>query len=167
MTKPKFAIRRQEPADAVALHAVYSQPNVIWGTTMLPHPSLHLWQKAVEEPRGMTRLVACAEDQVIGNIALTINASPRRRHAGSIAMAVHDDWQGKGCGYALLLAAIDLADNWFGLQRLELEVYTDNTAGVSLYKGCGFRIEGTLEHYAFRNGEYVDVYTMARIANGA
>jgi putative acetyltransferase len=78
-------------------------------------------------------------------------------------MAVRDDWQGKGVGTALMEAALDLADNWLNLTRVELSVYTDNAAGVALYKKFGFEVEGTHRRYAFRNGEYVDAYSMARI----
>ncbi|MGE0623238.1 MAG: GNAT family N-acetyltransferase [Pseudomonadales bacterium] len=162
MNATNFKIRRQEPEDAPDLYEIYSQPKVVWGTTMLPHPSLHVWKKASDEPRGMTRLVACVDDKVVGNIALTIAASLRRRHVGEVAMAVHDDWQGKGCGYALLSEALNLADNWLDLRRIELQVYTDNEAGVRLYTRCGFEIEGTLKRFAYRDGEYVDVLAMAR-----
>jgi putative acetyltransferase len=41
-------------------------------------------------------------------------------------------------------------------------VYTDNEPAVRLYKKFGFEIEGTLKKYAYRDGEYVDVYAMAR-----
>jgi L-phenylalanine/L-methionine N-acetyltransferase len=54
-------------------------------------------------------------------------------------------------------------DNWLNLTRVELSVYTDNTAGVALYKKFGFEVEGTHRRYAFRNGQYVDAYSMARI----
>jgi L-phenylalanine/L-methionine N-acetyltransferase len=47
--------------------------------------------------------------------------------------------------------------------RVELSVYTDNAAGIALYEKFGFEIEGTHHRYAFRNGEYVDAYSMARI----
>lgn len=163
MSATVFTVRRQEPEDASDLHDVYSQPNVIWGTTMLPHPSMHLWKKAGDEPRGMTRLVACADDRVVGNIALTVAASPRRRHSGDIAMAVHDSWQGRGCGYTLLSAALDLADRWLALHRIELQVYSDNERGIRLYERCGFELEGTLKDYAFRDGRYEDVYAMVRL----
>jgi putative acetyltransferase len=85
------------------------------------------------------------------------------RHVGSIGMAVRDDWQGKGVGTALMEAALDLADNWLNLTRMELRVYVDNLAAVALYKRFGFEIEGTHRRLAFRNGEYVDAYSMARI----
>ena len=164
MSTIDYQIRRQEPADGAALHEVYSQPNVIRGTLQLPFPSLHAWNtRGAEEPRGMTRLVAVADKTVVGNIALIQSASPRRRHVGEIAMAVHDAWQGKGCGSKLLTAALDLAENWLSLNRIELDVFTDNEAGMQLYARCGFQIEGTHKGYAFREGKYVDVHSMARV----
>ena len=78
-------------------------------------------------------------------------------------MAVRDDWQGKGVGTALVQAAVDLADRWLNLRRLELQVYTDNDAGIRLYKKFGFVIEGTHVDFAFRDGAYVDAYAMARL----
>ena len=80
-------------------------------------------------------------------------------------MAVHDDWQGKGVGSALMNAALDMADNWLQYTRIELTVYVDNAAALAVYKKFGFEIEGTHKKYAFRNGEYVDSYSMARIRN--
>jgi putative acetyltransferase len=59
-------------------------------------------------------------------------------------------------------AALDLADNWLNLTRVELTVFTGNVAAVALYEKFGFEIEGTHRRYAFRNGEYVDAYAMAR-----
>lgn len=78
-------------------------------------------------------------------------------------MAVRDDWQGKGIGSALMQAAVELADRWLNLSRLELIVYTDNEPAVRLYKKFGFGIEGTLVQYAYRDGCYVDAFAMARM----
>jgi putative acetyltransferase len=78
-------------------------------------------------------------------------------------MGVQAAWHRKGVGSALLAAAIDIADNWYGLARLELSVYTDNEGAIALYKKYGFEIEGTLRAYALRDGAFVDTYTMARL----
>ena len=78
-------------------------------------------------------------------------------------MAVKDDYQGKGVGNKLLSSAIDLAENWLNIQRLELTVYTDNDAAIALYKKNGFVIEGESSKFAFRNGDFVSVYHMARV----
>ena len=62
-----------------------------------------------------------------------------------------------------IVAAIDLADNWLDLSRLELTVYTDNEPAMRLYKKLGFVVEGTHRKYAFRDGVYVDAHCMARV----
>ncbi|RPJ43064.1 MAG: GNAT family N-acetyltransferase [Chloroflexi bacterium] len=160
-----ITIRRIEPTDYEAVHKIYTGPKVIWGTLQLPYPSVETWRKRLAEPpEGIFGLVACSEEEIVGQLNLhTFPSRPRRRHAGQIGMAVRDDCQGQGVGTALMQAAVDLADNWLNLLRLELEVFTDNEPAVRLYKKCGFVIEGTLARYAFREGEFVDVYTMARL----
>ena len=60
-------------------------------------------------------------------------------------------------------AAVDLADKWLNLVRLELDVYSDNEPAIKLYKKFGFVIEGTMSRYSFRDGEYIDTLMMARL----
>ena len=36
-------------------------------------------------------------------------------------------------------------------------------AGIALYKKFGFEVEGTHRRLAFRDGEYIDAYSMARL----
>ncbi len=160
-----ISIRRTEPSDYEAVHQIFSSPNVIWGTLQLPFPSMETWRKRLAEPpEGMYGLVACSDNEVVGQLDLyTFPKHPRRRHVGQIGMAVRDDWQGRGVGSELLQAAVDLADNWLNLRRLEMEVYTDNEPAIRLYKKFDFGIEGEMVRYAYRNGEYVDAYAMARL----
>ena len=76
--------------------------------------------------------MACVEDEVIGSLGLETSPTRwRMRHVATIGMAVRDDWQGSGVGTALMEAALDLADNWLGMSRVELTVYTDNAAAVA------------------------------------
>jgi putative acetyltransferase len=39
----------------------------------------------------------------------------------------------------------------------------DNAPAIALYEKFGFEAEGTHRYFAFRNGEYVDAYSMARL----
>jgi putative acetyltransferase len=161
-----ITIRRAEPNDYEAVYKILAGPKAVWGTLQLPYPSVEQWRKRMAEPReGLYSLVACVEnDEVVGQLGMqTFPNHPRRKHVGYIGMAVRDDWQGKGVGTALMEAAIDLAENWLNLTRLELEVFVDNTPAIKLYEKWGFKIEGTLVDYAFRDGEYVDTYMMARL----
>ena len=157
-------IRHAELGDHEALSELHAQPNVIWGTCQLPLPSPDNWKKRLSELGDNTRLlVACVDGEIVGALSLMIWKSPRRRHAADLGMAVHDDWQGKGVGSALMEAVIDLADNWLNLSRLELSVYTDNEPGIALYKKFGFDEEGVIRRFAFRDGEFVDAVAMARL----
>jgi putative acetyltransferase len=164
-SKVTFTVRRAEPADYEAVAQIFSGPKAVAGTLQLPFPSAERWrQRLAEPPEGAFNLLACVDGEVIGQLGLhTLPNNPRRRHVGQVGMAIRDDWQGKGAGSALMQAAIELADKWLNLSRLELEVYTDNEAAIRLYKKFGFVVEGTLVRFAFRDGQYVDVYAMARL----
>lgn len=163
--RPAITVRHAEPDDAAALQRIMSGPRAVRGTLQLPYPSLESWRKRLAAPaEGFYALVACAEGEVVGNLGLhTFPARPRRRHAGSLGMAVRDDWQGRGVGTALVAAAVELADDWLGLHRLELEVFRDNAPAIRLYRSFGFEIEGTLRDFALRDGRLCDALAMARL----
>lgn len=160
-----ITVRHIEPSDYEAVYKIFCGPKATRGTLQVPYPSAEAWRKKIAEPpEGLYSLVACVDGEVVGQCGLhTAPNRPRRRHVGEIGMAVRDDWQGKGVGTAMMQALIDLADNWVNLSRLELEVFTDNEPAVKLYQKFGFTIEGTGSKYGFRDGQYVDVYFMARL----
>jgi putative acetyltransferase len=161
----KVTVRHAEVVDAEAFHRIMTAPRVVAGTLQLPFQSVERTRRFLADPpEGSHVLVALCEGEVVGNLDLRVHPdSPRRHHVGVVGMAVHDDWQGKGVGTSLMQAALDLADNWLNLERLELNVYADNAAGRALYEKFGFEIEGTHRRYGFREGRYVDAYSMARI----
>jgi L-phenylalanine/L-methionine N-acetyltransferase len=136
-----ITVRHLEPEDYKALHRIFSGPKVVADTLQMPFPSAEMWRERLSQPpEGLYSLVACVEREVVGSLGLETSPTRwRMRHVGSIGMAVRDDWQGRGIGTALMEAALDLADNWLNLTRIELRVYTDNAAGIALYKNSGSR----------------------------
>lgn len=160
----EIQVRRTEPSDARSVKEIYECPNAFRGTLQLPHPSLELWEKRLTHiPEHVYSYVALYQGEVIGNLGLEVCVNPRRRHVASLGMGVKDIFAGKGVGSALLKTAVDLCDNWINIKRLELTVYTDNEQAINLYKKFGFQIEGESAAFAFRDGEYVAAYHMARI----
>jgi L-phenylalanine/L-methionine N-acetyltransferase len=160
----KITVRAALPEDADAIFAIASLPKVRHGTLQMPYQSRDVWRERLSKSEeGHHRLVAEVDGQVLGLAGLHVVVTPRRRNVGEIGMMVHDDFQGQGIGRALLDAMLDLADNWLDLHRIELQVYTDNAPAIHLYESHGFVIEGTHRKFAFRDGEYVDAYFMARL----
>ncbi len=159
-----ITVRHAEPADYGACALIYASPQAAAGTLQIPVQSAEVWKKRLDNMAPQDRiLVAVMNGEVVGNLGLHPATNARRAHAAGIGMAVRDDAQGKGVGTALLKAAIDLADNWLNLLRLELTVYTDNEAAQRLYQRHGFVLEGTHRAYALRHGCYVDAHCMARL----
>ncbi len=163
-----IVIRRLEPSDYEAMQKVFAGPKVTWGTLQQPFPSVEIWRKRLAEiPESQFWLAAMVGNELAGQLEIQTSPNhPRRKHVGQLGMAVRDDFQGKGVGTALMRAAVDMADNWLDLLRLELGVFFDNEPAVRLYQRFGFFIEGTLTRYAFRAGTYADVYAMARFKPG-
>lgn len=161
----QIVIRRSEPEDFRGLQRLHEQPLAIFGTLQLPYPSAQTWRQRLEQQSGNHYgLVACVRDTIVGSLGLVVpERTPRRSHVGEIGLAVHDQWQGRGIGTALVRAAVDLADRWLNLKRLELATYTDNERALRLYKKFGFEVEGLLRRYAFRDGAFVDAYFLARL----
>lgn len=157
-------IRHSEELDIEEIKKVYEGYGAYSGTLQLPFPSLAKWQKRLGElPQGVYSLVAEVDKEIVGQLGFEVNQNPRRKHVGHLGMAVKDPYQGQGVGSKLLASAIELAENWLNIMRIELTVYTDNESAIALYKKHGFIIEGESSCFAYRNGEYVSVYHMARI----
>lgn len=157
-------VRAFEPEDVEALTEIFNCPGVVAGTLQVPYTSVETRrERSAQQGSGSYPLVAEIDGRVVGSLFFQAHQGARRRHSGELGMAVHDDFQGQGVGTALMAAIIDLADRWLGLCRIELSVMTDNAPAVHLYKKFGFEIEGTARQYALRDGEYVDVYHMARL----
>jgi putative acetyltransferase len=157
-----FRIRAYEPADLVSINEMLAQPRVIWGTMQMPWTSVEGRRQRWSTGAPRTFLVAESENRIIGSASIALGED-RRRHTGSIGMAVHDAFAGRGVGRALLASLIEMADNWLNLSRVELTVYSDNARAIALYEHAGFEREGLLRRYAFRDGAFVDALAMAQL----
>ena len=164
MGESSIQIRAVEPEDWADVAEIFDQPAAIAGTLQLPFRSRAFQRKRLEEapPGRALHLGAVIDGKLIGTAAL-MRFESRRAHVGTIGMGVHDAYQGRGAGGALLAALLDTADRWLGLRRVELTVYADNARAIGLYEKHGFVREGLHRDFAFRNGVYIDALAMARL----
>ena len=156
-------IRPVRPDDDEAMYGLRRQPGSIDNTLAIP-------SIRIQETRGRIAslgpndhsFLAVVEGQVVGMAGLHVGTG-KLRHTGSIGMSVHDRFQGQGIGRKLMAALLDVADNYLGLVRVELEVFTDNTRAIRLYERCGFEHEGRKRKHVWRHGEHQDVLIMGRV----
>ncbi|QXZ16949.1 GNAT family N-acetyltransferase [Pseudomonas sp. AO-1] len=161
---PAIKIERFNESHLEGITALYNDPVVTRQVLQMPFQSTEVWRKRLApDNERVVQLVALHEGVVIGNLGLENYSRIRRAHAGNVGMAVAVAWQGKGVGSTLLAAALDVADNWMNLHRVELSVYADNEAAIGLYRKFGFENEGLFRDYAVRDGRWVDTLSMARL----
>jgi putative acetyltransferase len=159
-----IVIRHVTPEDAAALHRIYGQPDTQASTLHLPHASLQMWHTRLATPQPNAHLlVACIDEEVVGQCALHTEERARRRHVASLGMGVDDRYRQRGVGTALMREMVSLCDNWLQVSRMELTVFVDNGPAIALYQRFGFEIEGTAKGFAMRHGELIDAHYMARV----
>ena len=167
--KPRHHIERIEirPAnlgDANAIYEMMRNPAICRTTLQLP--SQEIWQteeRLKDSNPWLHRFTAVADGQIVGSIALVQVQSPGQSHIARIGMNVHSDYWRLGIGSMLMKSVTDLADKWLNTIRIELDVNTDNPAGVHLYEKFGFVVEGTKRLHTYGDGRWVDSHFMARI----
>lgn len=102
---------------------------------------------------------AIDQGRVVGWCDSFPSSNPRLSHRAHLGMGLLPEYRGKGLGSQLLKAALAKAKE-FGLEKVELSVYTTNTAAVALYKKFGFVQEGLIKNYRKLDGQYFDCYIM-------
>jgi L-phenylalanine/L-methionine N-acetyltransferase len=164
-------IRAAEPRDAADISALMGSPGVFEGTLQMPYAAVASRVEMLGKiDATAVRLVAVQRDGATGNECIAAHAglftshtSLRRMHARGLGITVGKEFHGQGLGDRLMRSLLDWADNWAGVLRVELTVFTDNARAIALYQRHGFAQEGVLRAYALRGGDYVDALSMARL----
>jgi L-phenylalanine/L-methionine N-acetyltransferase len=166
-----ISIRPAEPADAAAVSALIGSQGVFEGTLQMPYAAVaSRLERFSKIDTSSAALVAVHSDATSGKERIVAHAglftattSLRRMHARGLGITVASDYQGQGIGDPLMTGLLDWADNWAGVLRIELTVFTDNARAIALYQRHGFVQEGVMRAYALRDSVYTDVLAMARL----
>jgi len=115
-----------------------------------------------EDSLSQVMLVAVVEEKVVGFIVGAGNSTKRNKHALYCVMGIVQSATGKGLGRQLL-GALQIWAQQHQITRMELTVMSHNDRAISLYKNCGFTIEGTKKQSLLVDGKYVDEHYMAKL----
>lgn len=155
-----FTIRPAKPEDAAAVTEIRRQPTVLEYNNLLPTDRGERdrdWLAKLGADNHV--LVAEVDGRVVGFAKMDVFGG-RQRHVGTVSLNVHDDFQARGIGRALLGRLLELAFDYLALTRVQLEVWADNARAIRLYESLGFEREGRRRNAVLRRGEYVDVLIM-------
>ena len=95
-----------------------------------------------------------ADDQYLGTVSLK-NIDLENGNA-EFAIVTRKIAHGKGIGHQATILMLKKAFNEIGLQRVYLNVFSNNAAAIKLYERCGFRPEGEFRNHFLIDGQSVD-----------
>lgn len=106
-------------------------------------------------------LIALKGKEVVGCLTFSRHKKFEYQHCGEFGMSVHPNCWKKGIGSGLITAL----EKWCrenGFLKIELGVWSNNTAAISLYKKHEFKVEGAREKTIIRNGNMYDLILMGK-----
>ena len=157
---PSVELRPLEPTDWPAV------ANIYWdgmrsglATFETEVPSWEAWDAGHFADH---RLVADLLGDVVGWAALS-PVSSRRCYAGVVENSVYvaAGARGLGIGRKLLEALIAGAEA-AGIWTIQTSIFPENRASLALHERCGFRVVGTRERVAKRDGVWRDTVFLER-----
>jgi len=112
--------------------------------------------------RGVLTFVLEDNKKLVGYVFGNIFTANRKKHCMNLAIAILQEYTGKGYGTKLMNTIEKYAIN-NGITRLELEVSKKNKIAISLYQKIGFEVEGVKRNAFLVNGNFEDEILMAKI----
>jgi ribosomal protein S18 acetylase RimI-like enzyme len=162
-TAPQVEIRRARQSDtaslSAAVKAVAAEKKYL--ATVDGH-SLEQTRAFLRHiiDRSLPQMTAVADGAVVGFCDIIPNTVEGFTHVARLGMGVRSEWRRQGIGRRLLDACLSQARN-AGIEKVELEVFSDNVGAVRLYESCGFKEEGSRVRGRKLEGRYQDVKLMA------
>ncbi|KEK21167.1 GNAT family N-acetyltransferase [Bacillus gaemokensis] len=129
-----------------------------------PQEKAEEYQKKIQtrQKNGGLTLVVEFNDQVIGFLSFSRSSYIRLHHAGSFGMGIKQEFSNIGIGTKFLSYFIEWAKEQEGLEKICLDVFSNNERAINLYKRLGFREEGRqINQIRFKDGSYADIVFMA------
>ena len=114
------------------------------------------------EDNNLAQFYAIKDDQVIGWCDILPKRFEGLRHVGNLGMGILDEYRGCGIGSKLLEYAVQHAQTFNGVEKIELEVFGSNTAAIKLYEKYEFIFEGKRENARKLDGDYDSVVLMGK-----
>ena len=116
--------------------------------------------KDFDNKRVLFSIVYIQTNELIGYFMLNdINLINKNAFLGIVIG--EKQFQGLGLGKEIIKLGTDYGINCLGLEKISLDVVSENIAAIKLYKKINFKNEGLFKKHYFFNGNYFDMIRMA------
>ena len=122
-------------------------------------PSWEGWDRSQLDGQ---RYVAVEQERVVGWVAAhPVSLRPCYRGVVEHSVYVHDDWQGRGIGRALLERLFESTEE-AGIWTIQTGVFPENEASLRVHERVGFEVVGRRKRLGKLNGVWRDVVVLER-----
>ncbi|GAK01167.1 LOW QUALITY PROTEIN: GNAT family acetyltransferase YhhY [Geomicrobium sp. JCM 19055] len=109
-------------------------------------------------------IVAELDGKVVGFLDFHGGGRRRNQHDGTLGMSVREHWRNQALVDLLLRALFDWVERHETVEKVSLEVFSQNIGAIHLYIKQGFVQEGRKVHaIKLDDGQYMDLIIMGRI----
>jgi len=161
----RIYFRPIELEDETLLRSWVNDP-AVWRTLQIRPPINAVRERewietlSKDPTRTVFGIVAREERRLIGTVGLVhIQATERSAELG-ISIGEVASWE-RGYGREAVRLMVRYGFEELNLNRIGLQVYSDNWRAIRCYQKAGFVHEGCLAQAAYRDGRYQDVYLFA------
>jgi RimJ/RimL family protein N-acetyltransferase len=108
-------------------------------------------------------LLAEMNSKIVGLLDFSNGHRQRIAHTGEFGMSVEKSFRDQGVGSLLLKVLIEWASKNTTIEKICLNVHSNNERAIALYKKMGFEIEGLRKKdLKYGEGQYIDTTVMGR-----
>ena len=165
---PTLALRALQAADCDRLLSWIGSEDALWqwsGARSFTWPldRGQLLRDLAANAGGSRELLAAEDDdgEMVGHVSVEANLRHRVANIGRVAIA--PDRRGGGLGTALMRATVSHGFDTLGMHRIQLNVYTFNTAAIACYRSVGFVVEGVARDSTLGSTGYWDGVAMSML----
>jgi RimJ/RimL family protein N-acetyltransferase len=107
-------------------------------------------------------LVAEVDGKIIGILNFRLSSSIKFAHQGMFGMSIQESYANLGIGRSLITTLLEWAKEDRRVEKISLEVFSNNDRAIHLYTKMGFTVEGRrVKNAKLGPNEYVDDILMS------
>ncbi|WP_199613638.1 GNAT family N-acetyltransferase [Paenibacillus alkalitolerans] len=119
------------------------------------------WIEKLYKQENSVIIIAEKDQSIIGLLDFQGARKNKMAHVGSFGLSVRSGYRGRGIGRVLINNLIEWVNQREQIEKICLEVFSNNAAAIKLYKSVGFIEEGRqARQIRLEDGRYLDLIQM-------